>query len=320
MPCRPRRPWSTRTTTALSTRLYIGDLGGTIWRFKFCTYWNGASCNTSNWSGGRLFSGTAGAVYSIPSVAKDARGNVWVFWGTGDKVDVTSTTAQNKFYAVKDADAATPRALADLINITSSTYADSDTRKGWYVSLAGSGEKVMADSAVFGGVVYFTSFTPSSGGASTCSSGGTGSLYGIDFVGGTGILPSSARSMSLGSGVPSAPVLSFNPSTNSPDLFVTAEQRHRRGALPTDRDQSPDHGEPGQHPHVAGQKDTVEERRKDPRVYPGHPRDRKAPRNLPPYGGSGFQKAEIRYSPMAKYAAYRKLSISLPFISWMVWM
>jgi hypothetical protein len=81
---------------------------------------------------------------------------------------------------------------------------------------------VLSDSAVFGGVVYFTSFTPTSGSASTCSSGGTGLLYGIDFVGGTGIMPGSAKSMSLGAGVPSAPMISYNPSTKSPDLFVTA--------------------------------------------------------------------------------------------------
>jgi Tfp pilus tip-associated adhesin PilY1 len=202
-------------------RVYIGDLGGTMWRFKFCSYYSGSSCNTANWTGGRLFSGTAGAVYSIPSAAKDARGNLWVFWGTSDKVDVTGTTTQNKFYAVKDVDAATPRALADLINITTSTYADSDTRKGWYVTLTGTGEKVLGDSAVFGGVVYFTSFTPAAA-ASTCSSGGTGLLYGIDFVGGTGIMPNGAKSMSLGAGIPSSPVISYNPSTNAPDLFVTA--------------------------------------------------------------------------------------------------
>ena len=203
-------------------RVYIGDLGGTMWRFKFCSYSSGASCNTANWTGGRLFTGTSGAIYSIPSVARDAKGNLWVFWGTGDRVDVTGTTAANKFYAVKDADAASPRVLADLINVTSATYTDSDTRKGWYVSLAGTGEKVLSDSAVFHGVVYFTSFTPDAGGAGTCSSGGTGLLYGIDFVGGTGVMPSGAKSKSLGGGVPSSPVLSYNPSTNQPDIFVTS--------------------------------------------------------------------------------------------------
>jgi Tfp pilus tip-associated adhesin PilY1 len=203
-------------------RVYIGDLGGTMWRFKFCSYSSGASCNTANWTGGRLFTGTAGAIYSIPSVARDAKGNLWAFWGTGDRVDVTGTTAANKFYAVKDADAASPRVLADLINVTSATYTDSDARKGWYVSLAGTGEKVLSDSAVFHGVVYFTSFTPDAGGAGTCSSGGTGLLYGIDFVGGTGVMPSGAKSKSLGGGVPSSPVLSYNPSTNQPDIFVTS--------------------------------------------------------------------------------------------------
>ena len=203
-------------------RVYIGDLGGTMWRFKFCSYASGASCNTANWTGGRLFTGTAGAVYSIPSVARDAKGNLWVFWGTGDRVDVTGTTAANKFYAVKDADAASPRVLADLIPIASGTYTDSDTRKGWYVSLAGTGEKVLSDSTVFHGVVYFTSFTPDAGGASTCSSGGTGLLYGIDFVGGTGVMPGGAKSKSLGAGVPSSPVISYNPSTKKPDIFVTS--------------------------------------------------------------------------------------------------
>jgi hypothetical protein len=108
--------------------------------------------------------GQAGAVYAIPSVVRDAKGNLWVFWGTGDRVDVTGTTAANNFYAVKDADAASPRVLADLIPIASGTYTDSDTRKGWYVSLAGTGEKVLSDSTVFHGVVYFTSFTPDAGG------------------------------------------------------------------------------------------------------------------------------------------------------------
>jgi hypothetical protein len=34
-------------------------------------------------------------------------------------------------------------------------------------------------------------------------------------------MPSGTKSMGLGSGVPSAPVISINPGTNSPDLFVT---------------------------------------------------------------------------------------------------
>ena len=39
---------------------YIGDLGGNIWRFKFCSATDGSSCNTSNWTGSRLFERAGG--------------------------------------------------------------------------------------------------------------------------------------------------------------------------------------------------------------------------------------------------------------------
>ncbi len=34
---------------------YIGDLGGNIWRMKFCTAADGSSCTTSSWSGSKFF-------------------------------------------------------------------------------------------------------------------------------------------------------------------------------------------------------------------------------------------------------------------------
>jgi Tfp pilus tip-associated adhesin PilY1 len=34
---------------------YVGDLGGNVWRFKFCLKSQGASCNVSNWTGNLLF-------------------------------------------------------------------------------------------------------------------------------------------------------------------------------------------------------------------------------------------------------------------------
>jgi hypothetical protein len=33
---------------------YIGDLGGNVWRFKFCLQSDGPTCNTANWTGGLL--------------------------------------------------------------------------------------------------------------------------------------------------------------------------------------------------------------------------------------------------------------------------
>lgn len=35
---------------------YVGDIGGSLWRFKFCLKSDDASCNVSNWTGGLFFS------------------------------------------------------------------------------------------------------------------------------------------------------------------------------------------------------------------------------------------------------------------------
>jgi len=89
------------------------------------------------------------------------------------------------------------------------------------LNLAGSGQKMLADPTVFGGVVYFTSYTPPSG-SNPCEQGGTADLYALNYKTGGGALASNARSMDLGYGIPSAPVMSLKPGTSgTPDLFVT---------------------------------------------------------------------------------------------------
>ena len=159
--------------------VYIGDLGGNMWRFKFCTDGDTSACGTGNWSGGMLFDASSGVVRPIftqPSVAKDNRGQIWVEWGSGDKTDPTAATAQEKFYAAKDTDRTTTLTINSLDNITAGTYVDSPTKKGWYINLAGTGEKILADSAIFGGIVYFSTYTPP-GGNNPCNQAGSG-----DFV------------------------------------------------------------------------------------------------------------------------------------------
>ena len=202
---------------------YIGDLGGNVWRIRFCSSAQDASCNTANWSGGKFFDSSTGAIrpiYTTPSVTLDSRGQLWVYFGSGDKMDPTAANAQEKFYALKDLDFTSTWRINDLENITSGTFTDSSDKHGWYINLAGQGEKILADSAIFGNVAYFTTYTPPSG-ADPCSQAGTASLYAVNFVSGGGIL-AGGRSMSIGVGVPTAPVLSFKPGgSGSPDLYVT---------------------------------------------------------------------------------------------------
>ena len=201
---------------------YIGDLGGNVWRMKFCSAGDAAYCSTANWQGGKLFdssTGTIRPIYTTPSVTLDSRGQIWVYFGTGDKMDPTAANAQEKFHAVKDLDLTSTWGINNLENITSGTYTDASDKHGWYINLAGQGEKILADSAVFGNVAYFTTYTPPSG-ADPCSQAGTASLYAVNFVSGGGIL-AGGRSVSIGIGIATAPVLSFKPGGSNPDLYIT---------------------------------------------------------------------------------------------------
>lgn len=209
---------------------YIGDLGGSVWRFKFCTKSEitaGTCTNTSHWSGGAFFGATSGVIrpiYTTPTVAKDTSNNLWVYWGTGDKTDPTSTSAQEKFFALKDNDRTTSYGINDLENITASTY--SGVKEGWYINLSGSGEKVLAEPTVFGGVVYFTTYTPDPSNSNLCERAGTATLYGVNATTGSGVIgvidASGSRSKTIGKGIASAPVISLKPGgTGTPDLYVT---------------------------------------------------------------------------------------------------
>ena len=216
---------------------YIGDLGGSMWRFKFCAIGDGSSCNTSNWSGGRLFDSSTGVtrpIFVTPAVAKDRDGTLWVQWGTGDKTDPTVATNQEKFYALKDNTRTMTYTIANLADITSSIYVDSPTNAGWYISLVN--ESVLSEAAIFGGVTYFSAYgTPA--GTNPCEQAGTGSLYGVNYTTGAGVLAqydaegqpigAPTRSLLVGWGIPSAPVISFKPmgtmqAGDSPtDLYLT---------------------------------------------------------------------------------------------------
>ena len=213
---------------------YIGDLGGNIWRMKFCSAADGSSCTTGNWSGSLLFSREAGvgAVYDAPAVAKDANGNIWVYWGTGDKAEPIVVTAgqTDRFFAVKDSTKTGTYQKSELDDITGTTYTDNATKHGWYIDMAGAGEKCLSEASVFAGIVYFTTYTPAGSGGDPCSQAGTAKLYAVSFIEGAGSLTGNARSMTLGVGIPTAPVLSMNPHSKTPDLYVTVSGGAGTGA------------------------------------------------------------------------------------------
>jgi hypothetical protein len=214
--------------------VYLGDLGGNMWRFTFCLSKDGNSCSSTSalWTGARLFQASSGRpIYQSASVAMDMNNKIWVYWGTGDKLDPTNATAGGTIFALKDEDrtATTPRTTGNMQDISSAAGFTDTSKFGWYISLA-AGEKVLADQTVFGGVLYATTFTPSSS-TNPCYQGGTAKTYGLNYTTGAGalVIPGNTapppRSIDVGTGIPSAPIISLKPGGpgggTTPDLYVT---------------------------------------------------------------------------------------------------
>lgn len=188
---------------------YVGDLGGNIWRFKFCLARDGTSCGISSWSGSRLFANSSTtdgnkAIYTIPSVTFDQNYDLWVYVGTGNKTDPSGTGSAGRILAVKDSDRST--------TYTSSTLTGNN---GWYYNLTGTGEKILSEAVVYDKKVYFTSYIPASSSAS-CGVAGTAKIYILDYLTGSVLY-----SATIGTGIPSAPVISINPTTKAKDVFVS---------------------------------------------------------------------------------------------------
>ncbi len=219
--------------------VYLGDLGGNMWRFKFCFKKDGDSCSTSSWTGARLFEASSGPIYTSAAETKDRDGNVWVYWGTGDKLDPTNATASGKIFAVKDD--GTMRNIASLQSLSGGAGVTDTSVPGYYINLA-AGEKVLANSTVFGGILYATTYTASSS-TNPCDQGGAAKIYGLDFTTGAAALVKAGEtdpvtSMEIGTGIPSAPIISVRPDGTS-DLYVTTSGSGTTGAQTQRADTNP---------------------------------------------------------------------------------
>jgi len=194
-------------------RAYIGDLGGNIWRFTFCRASDGDACTTADWRGSLFFrqDGLTGPVYFAPAVARDTAGNLWVYWGTGDRLEpLAAGESRDGFFGVRDRGASEPLTRADLQNISGATqrFTAPDTRDGWYILFGRRGEKLLATPTVFAGVTYFTTYTPESGAGDPCEQTGQARLYGISYLDGAGSFAGGERSAALGRGIASEPLIS----------------------------------------------------------------------------------------------------------------
>jgi type IV pilus assembly protein PilY1 len=211
--------------------VYIGDVGGQMWKFDVSAAATISSGLVTNWTGKRIFAAASSqtnppaageyyptqGIYGMPALAYDASGNLWVFVGTGDR-NHPMNTGTNRMYGFKDvaSDMTNGTALTEssLANLTTGT---GTITGGWYIVLS-STEKVLAAAEVFNSVVLFTTFTPTS--TVTCgAAGGTAKLYSVNMTSGDAALnlatgaplttgqSAASNSASIGTGIPSKPVI-----------------------------------------------------------------------------------------------------------------
>jgi type IV pilus assembly protein PilY1 len=213
-------------------RVYIGDAGGQLWKFNVAPT-GGATTSgglINNWTGKRLFAAAssqanppsagefypAQAIFFPPSLAYDANGNLWIFFGTGDRYHPNNTSS-NRFYGIKENTNMTNGSTLTESSLTDLSSGSGSISQGWYVPLA-SNEKVLAASDVFNSIAFFTTFTPAT--AAVCGTGGgDAKLYSINMTTGdaalnltTGAVLGSGTAaltmaQTIGTGIPSKPIV-----------------------------------------------------------------------------------------------------------------
>jgi type IV pilus assembly protein PilY1 len=201
------------------------------------------------WSANKIFNASADGVQRKIMYAPDAVEETfgeYIFFGTGDRERPGNTSVVNRFYAVKN-DWATTGVLteSDLVDVTDDLIqlgtaaeqqqvrTDLENAKGWYIRLENPGEKVVSSPRVYGGVIYFSTYTPSASSSpdpsDPCAAStvrGVGRLYALNYETGASMhhfssepetdhsgnsvaLGKKDRSYSIGTAIPSAPVIAI---------------------------------------------------------------------------------------------------------------
>ncbi|HEX2227900.1 MAG TPA: PilC/PilY family type IV pilus protein [Candidatus Binatia bacterium] len=234
-------------------RVYIGDVGGQLWKFDFSAPATISGGVITNWNaaerGKRFFVGApsqanppptgeyypAQGIYTPPAVALDAAKNLWVYFGTGDR-NHPNNTSSNRFYAIKDNTEVNGAALMTQdsyfqeSSLTNTTSGSGNVNQGFYIALSAN-EKVLSSADAFASVVFFTTFTPTT--ATVCGGGGgDAKLYAVNLTTGDaaldlttgGVLPSgtaaAAAARNIGTGIPSRPIVTIDQNGNIGNPYI----------------------------------------------------------------------------------------------------
>lgn len=213
----------------LADQLFIGDMGGQVWRFYINNGSSGAGLVTAGGASGNGVFATAlpdnyssldlngkrenlRRFYNEPDVAllnKDGKFTLSVNIGSGFRGHPLNTYAVDKFYSFRtsnltdSAGAEGTLKETDLLDITSNLTPDADSEKlilpdgtvkgGWLISLStNSGEKVLTRALTAGvkNVLFFSTYQPAASNPGSCEAAfGTARGYAVDLFDGSPMYP-----------------------------------------------------------------------------------------------------------------------------------
>ena len=185
----------------LADRMYVGDLGGQVWRFDNIE---------GDITGARLATlGAAGSVaderrfYNAPAVTRILSRTdsfLAIAIGSGWRAHPLSTQNNDRLYVLKDENVFTPQVdengavvypapltNSDLVGLQLDQSADAGQLQGaggWFLELGASGEKSLSSALIADNRVFFTSYSPESGplGCQPSAAVGTGRLYALNIL------------------------------------------------------------------------------------------------------------------------------------------
>lgn len=207
----------------LATQLFVGDMGGQVWRFLIK---NGGSGN--GLVSGNIFASVAGdseintrRFYNEPAIAllsANNKINLTVSLGSGYRGHPLDKVVQDRFYSFRTEKLnalSSTLTESDLYNATSllkvETAAEQAQQKalleksGWYISLSSGGEKVLSNALAIGGNIFFNTYQPVLAQSACKATQGISRGYRVNLLDGTAVSNSDRFSVLKGATLPSNP-------------------------------------------------------------------------------------------------------------------
>ena len=204
----------------LVTQIFVGDMGGQVWRFLIN---NGSSGN--GLATGKVFASiasdtaaTARRFYHEPAIAlinANNKVNLTVSIGSGYRGHPLDKIIQDRFYSFRTEDlnalgaTLTEGDLYDASSLTKDNTVGQQAllnKSGWYINLAANGEKVLSSTMVIGGELYFNTYQPVTAQDACRANTGVSRGYRVNLLDGTAV-NSYRYSILKGSTLPSNPQL-----------------------------------------------------------------------------------------------------------------